>query len=265
MAESTDRKTILVVDDEPALLTLMGRYLEGQGWLALLAGGADDALKIVDRYPDELDLLITDIVLPDTNGFVLAAQVLDRRPHLPILYVSGHFADDQRVRYGLREAGRYFLRKPFFEDDFLPVVTAAMAKPVEATDGFAVILGHPLITADVVQEWRRHAGTSPRDLRYRLELAVRYRLASMTSWATGLTRNLSRTGLSFEASESIPDPRAPGDRLVIDLRLALPTVGEGSAEVACQGYVTRVERSPESDGATTIGITVDRYHVDIRP
>ena len=87
----------------------------------------------------------------------------------------------------------------------------------------------------------------------------------MTSWATGLTRNLRRTGLSFEASESIPDPRAPGDRLVIDLRLALPTVGEGSAEVACQGYVTRVERSPESDGATTIGITVDRYHVDIRP
>ena len=165
-------KTILVVDDETPLRQLIGRFLADSGWVVLDAANADEALRLVERYSDQeaIDLLVTDVVMPGgTDGFVLAAEVARIRPSIKVLYMSGHFEDRQAVRQGLREAGRYFIRKPFSRDDFLRTITSALETPVQASDAFAVILGHPGIEARAITDTRPPDGPE-RSLRYRVRL-----------------------------------------------------------------------------------------------
>lgn len=83
-------ETILVVDDEPALLDLAVELLSGQGYRVLTAAGADQALLILES--DDVDLLITDIVMPHMDGLQLADRVQQLYPHIKIQMVSG-FAD----------------------------------------------------------------------------------------------------------------------------------------------------------------------------
>lgn len=264
MPESADDQTILIADDDPMLLELMGQFLETRGWLALVAGDGEEALRIVNHYPDAIDLLITDVVMPGMDGFTLAAHVVDRRPGIKILYVSGYFDENEKVRHGLREAGRFFLRKPFGQTEFLDMVAAALQEPVDATDAFAVILGHPLVTAQAMKDWREGEDAAPRNLRYQLKLPLRFRLPKMTRWEEGTTQDVSRTGVLFATTAALPDLDGQTGSTPIDLRLSLPSAGVRSAEVACHGEIARVSPRTSPDGPVVVAVAVRSYHADIR-
>ena len=141
MSTSAQDTTILVVDDDQSLRSALSEFLENEDWVTLVVSDGADALRIVESYPEDIDLLVTDVMMAGMNGFTLAAQVAAERPNIKILYMSGRFIDSDRVRQALREAGRFFLAKPFGRSDFVGMVKMALSRSVDPSDAFAVILG----------------------------------------------------------------------------------------------------------------------------
>lgn len=99
---------ILVVEDEPDVREMVIETLGGMGFVTLQATDAPTALEIIDRH-DEVDLLLTDIMMPGMNGRELAAEALKRRPDLKILYTSG----GSEVGGGDGDQPSDILRKPY--------------------------------------------------------------------------------------------------------------------------------------------------------
>ena len=108
-------ETILVVEDEPAVLTLSRRALEAQGYVVLAASDGAAALRLVERHGGIIQLLVTDVVMPGLSGRDLADQLVARRPGIRVLYMSG-YPGDAVVQHGELPAGSAFLPKPFSPD-----------------------------------------------------------------------------------------------------------------------------------------------------
>jgi two-component system, cell cycle sensor histidine kinase and response regulator CckA len=109
---SRGTETILLVEDEDAVRTIARLALQAQGYRVLIANGAADALKVASDYGKPLDLLLTDVVMPEMGGRQLAEQLRARQPGLQVLYMSG-FTDDAVVQHGVAHATDAFLQKPF--------------------------------------------------------------------------------------------------------------------------------------------------------
>lgn len=105
-------ETILVVEDDPALRRLIAQALCKQGYRVLLAEGPVQAVGLCDTHAGQIDLVLTDLVLPDLNGYRLATLLQAQWPEMKVLYMSGH-TDDVVVRKEVLEAGLPFLSKPF--------------------------------------------------------------------------------------------------------------------------------------------------------
>jgi len=108
-------ETVLVVEDEPAVLSLSRRALEAQGYLVLAASDAAAALRVVERHGGMIHLLLTDVVMPGLSGRELADQLTGQRPGIRVLYMSG-YPGDAVVQHGTLPAGSAFLQKPFSPD-----------------------------------------------------------------------------------------------------------------------------------------------------
>lgn len=109
-AEGTE--TILVVEDEPLILEQIRRALEPRGYTLLLAGSAKDAVAVEASHRGPIQLLLTDVIMPDVNGPDLARQIRGRRPEIEVLYVSGFLAHDAADPAYLGPDAA-FLPKPF--------------------------------------------------------------------------------------------------------------------------------------------------------
>jgi two-component system, cell cycle sensor histidine kinase and response regulator CckA len=115
-SDTADRKhkpleTILVVEDDAALLQVTRRSLEEVGYATLSARNAAEAIEIAASYPGPIHLMVTDVILPGINGAQLASQLSPRRPEMKVLFVSG-YTDNTIVRHGVLEPGLEFLQKP---------------------------------------------------------------------------------------------------------------------------------------------------------
>ena len=104
--------TILVVDDESVVRHLIRKMLTYFGYAVLEAPNAQHAMVVAERHVSEIDLLVTDVMLPDINGFDLAYCL---GGIMKVLFVTGHAEDDPGVRTGLR--GTSFLLKPVRADE----------------------------------------------------------------------------------------------------------------------------------------------------
>jgi signal transduction histidine kinase/CheY-like chemotaxis protein len=102
-------ETIRLVEDDPSVRLLAQRSLEGRGYTVLAASGHADALAIIARR--SVDLLLTDVVMPEMAGPQLAQRVLERQPEVGVMYMSGY--PDDALRTFDVEHGVNFLRKPF--------------------------------------------------------------------------------------------------------------------------------------------------------
>lgn len=105
-------ETILLVEDEDMIRNLILAILEKEGYTLLQASRGKEALALVQADPNPIDLLITDVVMPEMSGRILAEQLATLRPGLRVLYISG-YTDDAVVRHGLLAAEVDFLSKPF--------------------------------------------------------------------------------------------------------------------------------------------------------
>jgi two-component system, cell cycle sensor histidine kinase and response regulator CckA len=105
-------ETVLVVEDEEAILELAHESLEHLGYTVLVAGLPEDALRRCKEHAGPIHLLITDVVMPQMNGRKLAERLRAERPGLKCLYMSGYTADIIAHR-GVLEEGVNFIAKPF--------------------------------------------------------------------------------------------------------------------------------------------------------
>jgi two-component system cell cycle sensor histidine kinase/response regulator CckA len=104
--------TVLVVEDEERIRTLACAALESAGYRVLRADGSRSALFLSESLRDRIDILVTDVVLPEIGGRELAGHLRAKRPDLKVLFVSG-YTDDVLLRKGIRRAEAHFLPKPF--------------------------------------------------------------------------------------------------------------------------------------------------------
>ncbi|HWR54203.1 MAG TPA: response regulator [Bryobacteraceae bacterium] len=105
-------QTILVVDDEPMALKLVQTILEKRGFEVLISTDPFSALKLFEMKRDDIDLLITDIVMPEMDGTRLATKVVEIAPELPVLFMSGFVTEDE-VDQAASISQFAFIRKPF--------------------------------------------------------------------------------------------------------------------------------------------------------
>jgi len=108
----TGQDTILLVEDEEAVRSFAARALRLRGYHVLEAGGGEEALEIVTKGEQEIDLLITDVVMPNMDGPTLVRHVKELKPELAIIFMSG-YAEEAFRRNEENASDLHFLPKPF--------------------------------------------------------------------------------------------------------------------------------------------------------
>jgi nitrogen-specific signal transduction histidine kinase/CheY-like chemotaxis protein len=113
--QTQTRETLLIVEDEPAVRNLVASALRHDGYDLLLAASAEEALAISDGHAGNISLLLTDAIMPGKSGLELANLMVERRPGLPVIVMSGYTEENLSVS-GLAEP-ICLLQKPFTPRD----------------------------------------------------------------------------------------------------------------------------------------------------
>lgn len=121
-------ETILLVEDEQPVRRFAKQTLESYGYEVLDAGNGAEALQLVGRYEQVIQLLVTDVVMPGMGGRELADSIRQQRPSVRVLYTSG-YTDDAMIRYGVREEVDAFLPKPYTPLGLTQKVRAVLDAP----------------------------------------------------------------------------------------------------------------------------------------
>jgi CheY-like chemotaxis protein len=108
-------ETVLIAEDESAVRGLASLTLRAHGYKVLEASTGAEALRIAERGGQDIDLLVSDVVMPVLNGPQLATRFHALRPGTPVLFISGH-AETTIAHQGVLDAGVEFLAKPFTPD-----------------------------------------------------------------------------------------------------------------------------------------------------
>jgi signal transduction histidine kinase/CheY-like chemotaxis protein len=122
---ASGHETVLVAEDEPQLRSLVRRCLVARGYSVLDACDGAEALRIAAAHNGPLELLVTDLVMPNVSGKELAERLLIERPSLRVLYMSG-YSDEAIARHGELTPGAVFLQKPVTPDALVRAVRAAL-------------------------------------------------------------------------------------------------------------------------------------------
>lgn len=126
IAQSDSRATILVVDDNESIREMALELLQSSGHHVLIAETPALALKLVKERPVSLDLLVTDVVMPEMSGPELYEGLALLQPGLPVLYISG-YTFDVKVHNPRQHQQVSFLPKPFTSEQFLSVIDKAIS------------------------------------------------------------------------------------------------------------------------------------------
>jgi PAS domain S-box-containing protein len=129
-------ETVLLVEDDQAIREMCKKMLEDLGYRALAAGTPSEAVRLLSEHTGGIDLLITDMVMPEMNGLDLACRLRAESPELQAMFMSGYPANII-ARQGAFDEGVVFLQKPFTQKDFAIKVRAGLAGKGAAAGGGA--------------------------------------------------------------------------------------------------------------------------------
>jgi CheY-like chemotaxis protein len=245
------KETILIVEDEPNLLRLTHQYLLHQGYLVLGAVDGASALQVAQAHSGPIDMLLTDVIMPGMNGHELAQKLLNLRPTVKVVYMSG-YTENAIGHNGTLDQGITLLQKPFtlpaLKEKVRAVLDSAPLPQEVAMSSRAV----PQVTAP----GSREKLSTFRAQRFNLHLPLRYRPVGEQSWRKGTTENISRSGMLFHAEENLQ----PNMQLEINLVLPIEIAGLAATEVVCRGEVVRTVEAPGSKVMPALAAKILQYH-----
>ena len=122
---ASGNERVLLVEDEAGVRHLSKRILDGAGFRVVEAVNGEDAERVFDDYAGEIDLVVTDVVMPGCGGPELLARLHRRAPALRVLYMSGYTEQAAVTRAGI-DRGRPFVQKPFTSAEFVRSVRDAL-------------------------------------------------------------------------------------------------------------------------------------------
>jgi two-component system, cell cycle sensor histidine kinase and response regulator CckA len=237
-------ETILLAEDEANLRYLARQFLEKQGYKVIEAADGAAAMQIAVAHEGVIHLLLTDVIMPGMNGRELAQRISEIRPQTKVLYMSG-YTENVIGHDGTLEAGVQLLQKPFTLRDLKSRVREILDSARLAAGAEASL--QPAASGGQGRE------PSTRAPRFQLHLPLKYRRLDEQKWHDGETRNISRSGLLFQA-EDVLQPRV---QLEINLVLPAEIAGLSPTEVICRGEIVRtaVEQVPPALAAKIL-----QYH-----
>jgi two-component system cell cycle sensor histidine kinase/response regulator CckA len=118
-------RTVLVVDDDETVRRVLHLSLERAGFRVLTAEHGIHALALLDAEPAPVDLVLTDVVMPEMNGLALAARLLARRPTPRVIFMSGYVHDPEQLDQALGRPAP-FVAKPFDVDDLVARISVEL-------------------------------------------------------------------------------------------------------------------------------------------
>jgi PAS domain S-box-containing protein len=121
-------ETLLLVEDEEGVRALVRNVLREKGYRVLEASGGEEALELSELYGGQIDLLVTDVVMPQMSGRELARRLANSRPQTKVLYISG-YADNAVWSEGGLDSGGAFLQKPFSPEALARKVREVLGSP----------------------------------------------------------------------------------------------------------------------------------------
>jgi two-component system, cell cycle sensor histidine kinase and response regulator CckA len=135
LRDVTGQDTILLVEDEDAVRSFAARALRMRGYTVLEASGGESGLEIVRHHPGAIDLLVTDVVMPNMDGPTLVRAARRLRPEMRIIYMSG-YAEDAFRRNEEKAEELHFLPKPFGLKQLVAMVKDVLsgARPAALTE-----------------------------------------------------------------------------------------------------------------------------------
>ena len=128
---STGVETILVVEDEQAVRILTRRILEKAGYKVLTASNGEEALLLCEALKDRIHLVLTDVVMPQMSGRMLIDHLMELRPGIKVLYMSG-FTDHAIQHHGALDPGINFIGKPFTPADLTHRIRELLDAPEDS-------------------------------------------------------------------------------------------------------------------------------------
>ena len=118
---TAEHATVLLVEDEDAVRRSVRRTLETRGYVVLEANSGEAGLVLASGHEGSIDVLVTDVMMPGMNGRAFADKLLERRPDVHVLFMSG-YTGDAINRDGFADEGRAFLQKPFTGDQLVSAI-----------------------------------------------------------------------------------------------------------------------------------------------
>src|SRR3954471_86130 len=137
-AEGSQQVRILVIEDEPRILSFLSRGLEAEGFFVLGARDGQEGLRLAETT--NFDLVILDLLLPRLDGLSLLRILDEKQPAVPVVIVSAR-ADLATKLHGFELGARDYLTKPFAFDELLARVRVHLRRPAESWDGHVLRAG----------------------------------------------------------------------------------------------------------------------------
>jgi two-component system cell cycle sensor histidine kinase/response regulator CckA len=125
-APNPEETTILLVDDEQSVRSIVMKILQRAKYKVIEAESGEAAIRISDSHPDKIDLLISDMYMPGLRGPEVAQALAPKRPGLRVLFMSGYAEQDSRAGVPF---GANFLKKPFSGKELAAKVVEALKGP----------------------------------------------------------------------------------------------------------------------------------------
>ncbi|MFZ0288656.1 MAG: ATP-binding protein [Candidatus Sulfotelmatobacter sp.] len=243
-------ETILLAEDEANLRYLARQFLEKQGYKVIEAADGAVAMQIAVAHEGVIHLLLTDVIMPGMNGRELAQRISEIRPQTKVLYMSG-YTENVIGHDGTLDAGVSLLQKPFTLRDL-------KSKVREVLDSTPVLreVDMPVQTARASTRQRSEQSALSRAPRFQLHLPLKYRLLDEEKWHDGETRNISRSGLLFQAEDLLQ----PNVQLEINLVLPAEIAGLSPTEVVCRGQIVRTVKSAGEEMHPALAAKILQYH-----
>jgi PAS domain S-box-containing protein len=133
-------ETILLIEDEEMLRKLAQQSLSMYGYRVLAAANGASAISICQQHPEKIDLVLTDVIMPGLSGREVADRLLELRPEMRVLFMSG-YTDDAIVHQGVLDEAANFLQKPFAPDSLAQKVREVLNQPAPSAFKKMVTLG----------------------------------------------------------------------------------------------------------------------------